>query len=81
VGNFLIEYHQEAIAVTQTTPGNGDEVATYTAEVAPNNKDFIALKLLKQIVSANPSIEPYHTAYLGAEIQKAVWQGMNYKQQ
>jgi len=62
-GNFLIEVTADSIVVTQTTPGSGEIVASYSA------KD--ALKLLREICSASPSIRPDHAGYLGIELQKA----------
>jgi thymidylate synthase len=62
-GNFLIEITANNIVVTQTTPGSGEIVGSYSA------KD--PLKLLREICAASPSIRPDHAGYLGIELQKA----------
>jgi thymidylate synthase len=62
-GNFLIEITANNIVVTQTTPGSGEIVSSYSA------KD--PLKLLREICAASPSIRPDHAGYLGIELQKA----------
>jgi thymidylate synthase len=62
-GNFLIETQESIILVTQTTPGSGEVVACYAG------KD--PLKLVREICSASPAIQPEHIGYLGLELQKA----------
>jgi thymidylate synthase len=62
-GNFLVEIAEKEIVVTQTTPGNGEVVGCYSG------KD--ALKLLREICAASPSIRVDHAGYLGMELQRA----------
>lgn len=62
VGNFVIERQFDKVVVEQTTP-EGEEVGQFTA-TSP-------LLLIREVVAANPSIDPAHAAYLGLEIQKA----------
>jgi thymidylate synthase len=62
-GNFLIEIAENKIVVTQTTPGSGEVVACYSS------KD--ALKLIREIYTATPSIRGDHAGYLGIELQRA----------
>lgn len=64
VGNFLIETSDNKITISQTTPGSGEIVATYSG-TSP-------LKLIREIASANPAITPDHIGYLGIELQKAL---------
>ncbi|MEH2044920.1 thymidylate synthase [Nostoc sp.] len=62
-GNFLVEIAEKEIVVTQTTPGSGEVVSCYSG------KD--ALKLLREICAASPSIRADHAGYLGMELQRA----------
>lgn len=62
-GNFLIEILENKIVVTHTTPGSGEVVSCYSG------KD--ALKLLREICAASPSMRPEHAGYLGMELQRA----------
>lgn len=63
-GNFLIEIDEEEVTVTQTTPGSGEEIKRY------HGKDPI--RLVREICSNSPAIQPDHIGYLGIELQKAV---------
>jgi thymidylate synthase len=63
-GNFLIEIEGDKIAVRQTTSGSGETVACYFG------KD--PLKLVREICSTSPAINPEHAGYLGMELQRAV---------
>ncbi|MEH2234503.1 MAG: thymidylate synthase [Nostoc sp.] len=62
-GNFLVEIAENEIVVTQTTPGSGEVVCCYSG------KD--ALKLVREICAASPSIRGDHAGYLGMELQRA----------
>jgi thymidylate synthase len=62
-GNFLIEIADGQIVVTHTTPGSGEIVGCYYGKNA--------LKLIRAICAASPTIRPDHAAYLGLELQKA----------
>ncbi|MBW4631453.1 MAG: thymidylate synthase [Iphinoe sp. HA4291-MV1] len=62
-GNFLIEVAEDKIVVTHTTPGSGEVVNCYSG------KD--ALKLVREICAASPSIRSDHAGYLGMELHKA----------
>lgn len=62
VGNFIVERQFNRVLVEQTTP-EGETVGQFTA-LSP-------LLLIREVVVANPSIDPAHAAYLGLEIQKA----------
>ncbi|MEI1375388.1 thymidylate synthase [Nostoc sp. UHCC 0926] len=62
-GNFLVEIAEKEIVVTQTTPGSGEVVSCYSG------KD--ALKLLREICAASPSIRADHAGYLGMELHRA----------
>jgi thymidylate synthase len=62
-GNFVIEVAEDKIVVTHTTPGSGSFVACYSG--------FDALKLVREICAASPSIRPDHAGYLGMELHKA----------
>ncbi|MEH2039083.1 thymidylate synthase [Nostoc sp.] len=62
-GNFLVEIAENEIVVTQTTPGSGEVVGCYSG------KD--ALKLIREICTASPSIRGDHAGYLGMELQRA----------
>jgi thymidylate synthase len=62
VGNFIIENLFDTTIVTQTTH-NGETIATYEGRNA--------LKLVKEIAAANPSIQPDHIGYLGIELSRA----------
>jgi len=62
-GNFLIEIESEQIVVKQTTPGSGEEVATYSGKNP--------LKLIREICAASPAIHPDHIGYLGIELERA----------
>ncbi|NJP09889.1 MAG: thymidylate synthase [Leptolyngbyaceae cyanobacterium RU_5_1] len=63
-GNFLIEADDKEIIVTQTTPGSGEIVKQYSG------KD--PLRLVREICSNSPAIQPDHIGYLGIELQKVV---------
>ncbi|MEB3359873.1 MAG: thymidylate synthase [Synechococcales bacterium] len=63
IGNFLIEVDDGEIIVVQTTVGSGEIVKQY------RGKD--PLKLVREICSSSPSIQPNHIGYLGVELQKA----------
>lgn len=63
VGNFLIEIEADQIVVRQTTPGSGEVVASYSGKNP--------LKLVRDICTASPAINPAHAGYLGMELQKA----------
>ncbi|MCL6750739.1 thymidylate synthase [Nostoc sp. CCCryo 231-06] len=62
-GNFLVEIAENEIVVTQTTPGSGEIVGCYSG--------FDALKLVREICAASPSIRADHVGYLGMELQRA----------
>jgi thymidylate synthase len=62
VGNFIIEVENCEVTVTQTHP-NQEVVAIYS--------DNNILRLVREIVGDNPSIDPAHAAYLGIEIARA----------
>ena len=61
VGNFVIEVWG-LILVTQTTP-TGDPVRVYSGK----SPDLIA----RDILAANPAMQPTHAAYLGIELERA----------
>ncbi|MEH2371668.1 thymidylate synthase [Nostoc sp.] len=63
-GNFLVDILENEIVVTQTTPGSGEVVGCYSGEDA--------LKLVREICAASPSIRADHAGYLGMELQKAM---------
>ncbi|MEH1937902.1 MAG: thymidylate synthase [Nostoc sp.] len=63
-GNFLVEIAENEIVVTQTTPGSGEVVGCYSG------KD--ALKLVREICAASPSIRADHAGYLGMELERAM---------
>lgn len=64
VGNFLIELGGDKIVVVQTAvPPKDSPVAEYSGKSA--------LKIVREICSANPAIAPSHAAYLGVELYKA----------
>jgi thymidylate synthase len=63
VGNFVIENQHNTTVVNQVSL-SGEIVASY--------KGKHPLKLLREITSANPSIRPDHTGYLGIELDRAV---------
>jgi len=74
-GNFIIEIHDKEIMVTQTTPGNGEEVNKYRGK-SP-------LNLVREICKNSPCIHPDHIGYLGTELQKAKYcikHGKSYSQ-
>ena len=62
-GNFLIEIEGDKIVVRQTTPGSGEIVGCYSG------KD--PLRLVREICTTSPAINPEHAGYLGMELQKA----------
>ncbi|MBW4625815.1 MAG: thymidylate synthase [Brasilonema octagenarum HA4186-MV1] len=62
-GNFLIEVVEDKIVVTHTTPGSGETVGCYSGKNA--------LKLVREICAASPSIRPDHAGYLGIELHRA----------
>ncbi|MBR8827687.1 MAG: thymidylate synthase [Gomphosphaeria aponina SAG 52.96 = DSM 107014] len=62
-GNFLVAVESGKIIVKQTTPGSGEEVASYEGKKP--------LKLIREICAANPGIILEHMGYLGIELQKA----------
>lgn len=62
VGNFIVSRDRSQIQVLQTTT-SGEEVKRYSHS-SP-------LALIRQIASANPSIQPDHIGYLGIELCKA----------
>jgi thymidylate synthase len=64
VGNFVIE-DGGLLKVSQISP-EGEPVAEYTGKNP--------LKLAREIVNANPGIDPAHAAYLGIELQRAATQ-------
>lgn len=63
-GNFLIETDNGEISVVQTTPGSGEVVKHYQGREP--------LRLIRQICSSSPAIQPDHVGYLGMELQKAI---------
>lgn len=74
VGNFeirIIKKFAEQILITQMTPA-GEPVRTYCGDNP--------LKLVREIATANPGIQPAHLGYLGIELQKASEEGQYYKQ-
>jgi len=62
-GNFLIETDNKELIVTQTTPGSGEEIKQYRGQDP--------LKIIREICSSSPAIQPSHIGYLGIELQKA----------
>jgi thymidylate synthase len=62
-GNFLIEAEDKEIIVTQVTPGSGEELRYYRGQNP--------LKIIREICSDSPAIQPSHIGYLGIELQKA----------
>jgi thymidylate synthase len=62
-GNFLIEVDGEEVVAIQTTPGSGEVTVSYRGREP--------LKLIRDICSHSPALQPEHAGYLGMEIQKA----------
>jgi thymidylate synthase len=69
-GNFTIEY-KDVVVVTQTAL-DGSEVASYTG--------VNALRLLRDICKANPTIQPEHIGYIGYELHKVFTLTAAYRQ-
>jgi len=63
VGNFIIETVSGVILVTQTNTKN---------EPVKQYRGLSPLKLINEISSSAPSIQPSHIGYLGIELQKAL---------
>lgn len=63
-GNFVIEIEDEQIVVTQTSSGSGEIVKQFLGKNP--------LKLVREICTSSPAIQPDHMGYLGIELQKAV---------
>lgn len=76
VGNFVITFSESPLTVLKITVTQTDPAGLPVAEYSDNNP----LILLRKIASANPGIQAAHLGYLGIELQKAVTQGLDYKQ-
>ncbi len=62
VGDFVISREEGELVVEQTTPGGGAVVRVY------RGKD--PTRLGREIIAANPAIQPDHAFYLGKELEK-----------
>jgi len=72
VGNFVIETKEEEIVISHYSPlGEMIKVYNYTLTTSP-------LKVCRELVFNNPTIQAEHAAYLGIELSKAIQP--NYKQ-
>ena len=66
VGNFIVEIEgdeKKTIVVTHTHPDNSSTIGTYSGTNP--------LKILRDICSDMPSIQPTHAGYLGIELSRA----------
>jgi len=73
-GNFIIEVEGNSVKVTQTRP-NGEQCKAYFGSNP--------LRLVREICTANPEIQPSHAAYLGVELERAkqaIARGVKYEQ-
>ena len=70
-GNFLVETDGNNITVSQLTP-----IGEFVGKWEGKNP----LKLIRQIVTDCPSIQPSHIGYLAREIERASQQKTNYTQ-
>ena len=70
-GNFLIETDGNNVTVSQLTP-----IGEFVGKLEGKNP----LKLIRQIVTDCPSIQPSHIGYLAREIERASQQKTNYTQ-
>ena len=71
VGYFMVEPSEGAVTVTQMHP-NGEKVTEF--------RGTKPLKLLRDIVHQNPTIQADHAAYLGLEVSRAFDKGLEYQQ-
>ena len=67
----MVEPSEGAVTVTQMHP-NGEKVTEF--------RGTKPLKLLRDIVHQNPTIQADHAAYLGLEVSRAFDKGLEYQQ-